>query len=93
MQSVYRILDNIFKKASCSDELKDDKTLLNKIQLFLNILNSKLFKNIIDGQGLLIENENYNTQMNKVSSLNIPDISVDYNSSERKLRKKSKIRR
>ena len=38
MQNVYRILDNIFRKASSSDEIKEDKSLLRKIQLFLDVL-------------------------------------------------------
>jgi len=99
MQNVYRILDNIFKKASSMEELKNDKDLIDILQNYLNQLNGKLFTSIINGQGLLVANESYDTKMNKVSKLNVPTLALDYDSgSERKFnsnrsnRKRTKIR-
>lgn len=94
MQIVYRVLDNIFKKASSIEELIKNKDLLEYLQNNLNIINSKLFGNIIKGQGLLIENENYNTKMNKVSPLNVPTLEIIYDSGRKKVGrfKKTRIR-
>lgn len=93
MQNVYRILDNIFMKASETNELKENKLILKKMQDFLDLLDEKLFKNAVNGQAILIQNQNYNTQMNKVSSLNVPDLAVSYDSEGKKRKnKKTKIR-
>ena len=101
MQNVYRILDNIFKKASEMEEFKSDKDLLDLLQYYLNKLNTKLFTNIINGQALLIANESYDTQMNKVSKLNVPTLEINYDTPEEKhskclsnrnKRKRTKIR-
>jgi len=94
MQNVYRILDNIFKKASTMEEFKSDKQLLDILQDYLNQLNAKLFTNIVNGQKLLIANDNYNTQMNKVSKLNVPTLAIDYDSDSKRRSnyKKTKIR-
>lgn len=94
MQNVYRILDNIFYKASNMEELKSNKSLLILLQDYLNQLNSKLFTNIINGQKVLIENTNYITQMNKISNLNVHLLEFEYNSQENNKNKykKTKIR-
>jgi hypothetical protein len=76
------------------EELKIDKNLLDTLQNYLNEINAKLFTNIVNGQGLLVTNESYDTKMNKVSKLNVPILGIDYDSGERRLNKykKSKIR-
>ena len=60
------------------------------MQNFLNKLNEKLYKNIIPGQNILILNNNYNNQLNKISSNNINGISID--NSETKLNRRIRIR-
>jgi len=86
IQNVYRILDNILKKAIDLEEFKNNKDELDTLQEYLNTLNSKLFSNIINGQALLISNLNYDIQMNKISQLNVPNLSIDYDHFNKKFR-------
>lgn len=64
------------------------------MQNILNLLNEKLFNSIIPGQSVVILNENYDSQLNKVSSNNPQDIAVD-NSDRKKFNVKNykRIRR
>ena len=61
------------------------------MQNFLNILNEKLYKNIIPGQNILILNNNYNNQFNKISSNNINSISIDNTQTKMNRRKRIRI--
>jgi len=82
VKSVYRILDNSFKKISSMEELINDKDLLDILQNYLNELDAKLFTNIINGQALTVANESYETVMNKVSKLNVPKLALEYDTAE-----------
>jgi len=86
MRNVYIILDNILKKATDFEDFKNNIDLLDTLQKYLNTLNSKLFSNIINGQALLFTNENYTIQMNKISQLNVPYLSIDYDNFDKKFR-------
>jgi hypothetical protein len=61
------------------------------LQSILDILNEKLFANIILGQNIVVENNNFDAQMNKVSSNNLKSVCVG--ASEAKLFKKKYNRR
>jgi hypothetical protein len=65
--------------------------MLEVLQKILNLLGEKLFINIIPGQGVLINNKNFDSQFNKLSSNNPTNICVP--SEEQTGRKKNRIRR
>ena len=65
--------------------------MLEVLQNNLDLLGKKLFNNIIPGQGVLFNNQNFDTQMNKISSNNPTNICVPFE--EQIGRKKYKIRR
>ncbi len=88
VRNVYYILDNLYKKVYSREDFKHNKGLLNELQNYLKKLNLKLFGSIESGQSLLIVNENYDIQMNKISKLNVKtiDFGYDYISDNDKLR-------
>jgi hypothetical protein len=65
--------------------------MLEVLQNILDLLGKKLFNNIIPGQGVLVNNKNFDSQLNKLSSNNPTSICVP--SEEQTRRKKYKIRR
>ena len=91
IENIYQIFDNIFLKISTTENFKYYKFQLDNLQGFLNILNSKVFSNIINGQNIFILNQNYATQLNKVSSLNIQSLRLS-NFSENKKIKKTRVK-
>ena len=73
---------------------KDKSKVIKIIEIFqkvLNKLDEKLFNNIISGQNILVNNINFDTQMNKISVYNQKDICVG--TEERRNKKQKRIRR
>jgi len=50
--------------------------MLKMLQSILNTLNEKLFNNIIVGQTIQVINQNFDSQMNKISTNNVKSICV-----------------
>ena len=74
--------------------------MVESLQDILDILAQKLFNNIIPGQGVLVNNNNFDTQLNKVSINNPTNINIesDENNKKRKIninnnRNRNRIRR
>jgi len=65
--------------------------MLEVLQKIIDKLGEKLFQNIVPGQGILVNNKNFDSQMNKLSSNNPTNICVP--SEEQTRRKNYKIRR
>ena len=65
--------------------------MITILQSILDILNEKLFANIIQGQNIIVQNNNFDAQMNKVSSNNLKSVCVG--ASEPKLLNKKYNRR
>jgi len=77
MNDFYRVFNNIFKN-------RNNKNSTDNFIEKMQNLNSKLYENIINGQGILIQNEKFSTQMNKVSFLAIDNINVLYQDRKKK---------
>jgi len=67
--------------------------MLKILQSILDTLNEKLFNNIIVGQTILVINENFDAQMNKISTNNIKSICVSNSDSKLKRKNFKRIRR
>lgn len=80
LQNIYNILDNMFNKVSQTEETQNKRKLLESLHNFLQELSGKILNNLISGQVILIQNENYNIQTNKVSQLNLVDLTIQYDS-------------
>lgn len=94
LKYIYQTLNNLIDKVlkNNSEGLKDNENNIILLQAQLGILNSKLFDKVVVGQEILIENAIYNTQLNKLSSINVNKLNVDYNSSPVEKNKKTRIR-
>jgi len=66
--------------------------MLRVLQSILDLLNEKLFKNIVTGQNVIVVNNNFDNQMNKVSSNNPKPVCID-SSDTLLLEKKKNYRR
>jgi len=65
--------------------------MLSVLQSILDLLNEKLFNNIVVGQNVIVVNSNFDNQMNKVSSNNPKPVCID--SSDTLLTNKKYFRR
>ena len=54
------------------------------LQEIIDKLGEKLFNNIIPGQGIVTTNKNFDTQVNKISSLNPKSICVEPENTKKK---------
>lgn len=96
LKNVYQILSNLLEKVSSDGEFKKEKKLEIELQGHLNTINSKLFTQVVDGQQILVQNENYNIQLNRVSSINLGGLNMAYDTlsfsdENSKRRKETKI--
>ena len=62
--------------------------MITVLQSILDVLNNKLFNNIIPGQNLVVTNTNVDSQMNKVSSNNPKSVCVGSSEPESESKKK-----
>jgi len=97
IRKIYKILDDIFQKASSNESLKAES--IDQLYSYIQTLNTNLFTNIVAGQEIIISNESYKSQLNRLSILNVPKLSLEYDSPEEnkkflnaKYFKKTKIR-
>jgi hypothetical protein len=66
------------------------------LQNILDVLGEKLFNNIIPGQGVLVNNKNFDTQLNKISKNNPTNICIESEEQYKKRKinsKRNRIRR
>jgi len=66
------------------EKIKEIEDIIIKQQIFIEIINGRIFNNTIEGQTIEIINNNFDSQINKISNTNTKDLfisskdSVDY---------------